>query len=292
MRKKGKTSHFKFNKKEQNGLFFLLAIIIVLQVGYFYLKLNPATNESSVVVDRDFQEKIEALKSNRDTIRTYPFNPNFISDHKGYVLGLSVKEIDRLHAFRAKGKFVNSISDFQQVTQIDDSLLTKISPYFKFPEWTRKTTANSPSVNRSREDAFIPQRAIAVRDLNTVSAEELRVVRGIGEKLSVRIVKFRDRLGGFLEEGQLYHVYGLEQEVADRVLTRFKLLSKPTISKININTASSDELAQLIYIPYKLSRSIVAFREENGGVTSFEELTEIQGFPADKIDIIKLYLSL
>ena len=273
-------------------MFFLLAIIIVLQVVYFYLKLYPASHKSSLVVDRDFQEKIEALKSNRDTLHIYPLNPNFISDHKGYVLGMSVNEIDRLHAYRAQGKFVNSISDFQQVTQIGDSLLTKISPYFKFPEWTRKTTATLPSVNRSGEVASNSKGAITVSDLNTVSAEELRGIRGIGEKLSARIIKFRDRLGGFLEEGQLYHVYGLEGEVADRVLVRFKLLSKPSISRININTASTDELAQLIYFPYKLSRAIVAYREENGGITSFEELTEIQGFPADKIDIIKLYLSL
>ncbi len=273
-------------------MFFLLAIIIVLQVGYFYLKIYPASHESSLVIDRDFQEKIEALRSNQDTLRIYPFNPNFISDHKGYVLGMSVKEIDRLHAFRAQGKFVNSITDFQEVTQIGDSLLTQISPYFKFPEWTRKTTATLPSFNRSREVGSNSNGAITVSDLNTVSADELRLVRGIGEKLSARIIKFRDRLGGFLEEGQVYHVYGLEREVADRVLAKFKLLSKPDISKININTASSDELAQLIYIPFKLSRAIVAYREENGGITSFEELTEIQGFPADKIDIIKLYLSL
>ncbi|MFT6929114.1 MAG: DNA uptake protein ComE-like DNA-binding protein [Sediminicola sp.] len=36
----------------------------------------------------------------------------------------------------------------------------------------------------------------------------------------------------------------------------------------------------------------MAYRERKGVITSFEELTEIQGFPADKIDLIKLYLSL
>ena len=36
----------------------------------------------------------------------------------------------------------------------------------------------------------------------------------------------------------------------------------------------------------------MAYRERKGGIKSFDELTEIQDFPADKIDIIKLYLSL
>lgn len=272
-------------------MFFLLAIIIVLQVGYFYVKIYPSPKESAIVVDNKLQEKIEVLRSKQDTLRLHPFNPNYISDHKGYVLGMSVVEIDRLHTYRAQGKFVNTISDFQKVTQIGDSLLNKISPFFKFPEWTKKETANLTSVKRRQKAASYSNRAIPVRDLNTVSAEELKVVNGIGERLSERIIKFRDRLGGFLMEDQLYHVYGLEREVADRALLRFGLLTIPTITKININTATSDELAQLVYINFTLAKEIVAYRERMGGIIEFEELTEIQGFPADKIDIIKLYLS-
>ncbi|MGY8915811.1 MAG: ComEA family DNA-binding protein [Flavobacteriales bacterium] len=290
MRKEDRTSHFRFNKQERNGIFFLLVIIIILQAIYFYHKIYPVHKESSIAVDRVFQEQIDAFRSNQDTLRLFPFNPNYISDHKGYILGMNNIEIDRLHAFRAHGKFVNTISDFQKVTQVGDSLLNKISPFFKFPEWTKEKLNTSDKMDQRM--ASNKDMAIAVRDINTVSAEELKLVRGIGEKLSARIIKFRDRLGGFLEESQVYHVYGLEREVAARVLTRFKILSKPQITKININTASSYELAQLIYIPAKLSKAIVAYRERNGGVTSFEELTEIQGFPADKIDIIKLYLSL
>lgn len=292
MSKKDRTSHFRFNRQERNGMFFLLAIIIVLQAIYFYLKIYPTPVESSVVVDSDFQEKVEALRLERDTLTLYPFNPNFISDYKGYVLGMSADEIDRLHEFRARGKFVNTISDFQEVTQIEDTLLYKISPFFKFPEWTNHQVTSLSSAKLNKEDNSISEKAISIGDLNTVSAEELKIIYGIGEKLSERIIKFRDRLGGFLEESQLYHVYGLEEEVADRVLARFKLLSKPQIIKININTANSGELAQLVYIPYKLSKAIVIYRERNGGIVSFEELTEIQGFPEDKIDIIQLYLSL
>jgi hypothetical protein len=56
------------------------------------------------------QNEIDSLKlevaKNKDTI--YPFNPNFISDYKGYKLGLTVNEIDRLHHVSAQNKFFNS----------------------------------------------------------------------------------------------------------------------------------------------------------------------------------------
>ncbi|MEJ1223760.1 ComEA family DNA-binding protein [Sediminicola sp. 1XM1-17] len=291
MSKKDRTSHFKFSKQERNGMFFLLAIILLLQVGYFYLQIYPTPLEGSLVPDSNLQEKVEELRSAKDTIAMYPFNPNFITDHKGYVLGMSPEEIDRLHNFRSQGRFVNTISDFQEVTQVSDSLLNTFSPYFKFPEWTRRSKSEASGGGKPRAGSN-DKIQVASRDLNTVSADELKLVRGIGEKLSARIIKFRNRLGGFLVEEQLYDVYGLEKEVADRVLARFGLLTIPEITKIDLNTASSDELAQLVYIPFNLSRAIVAYRDRKGGIASFEELTEIQGFPEEKIDRIKLYLSL
>tara|TARA_A100000171_G_C2086350_1_gene122212 strand:- start:348 stop:791 length:444 start_codon:yes stop_codon:yes gene_type:complete len=131
-----------------------------------------------------------------------------------------------------------------------------------------------------------------VKDLNSATAEELRSVNGIGEKLSQRIVKFRDHLGGFLVEEQLSHVYGLEPEVVARVLKDYRVLESPAISKININQASSRDLSKLVYIKYDVAARIVAFREANGGIASFDELIEIEDFPSEKLDIIKLYLQL
>ena len=51
---------------------------------------------------------------------------------------MSIEEIDRLHSFRKKNKYVNSIEEFQELTKMSDSLLNKISPYFKFPDWVVK----------------------------------------------------------------------------------------------------------------------------------------------------------
>ena len=51
---------------------------------------------------------------------------------------MTTKEIDRLHAYRKLNKFVNSIKEFQKITKVSDTLLSKMSPYFKFPDWVNK----------------------------------------------------------------------------------------------------------------------------------------------------------
>ncbi|WP_324025723.1 helix-hairpin-helix domain-containing protein [Maribacter sp. BPC-D8] len=284
-------SHFKFNKQERSGIFFLLFFIISVQLGYYLYQSNTENQPSPIQHDAVVQAEIDSLKAislKMDTVRVYPFNPNFITDFKGYTLGMSVEEIDRLHDIRKKDEFVNSAIEFQNVTKVSDSLLNTISPYFKFPAWTqnRKTKPSNTSTSSYKAKKVI------WKDLNTATAEDLKKISGIGEKLSARIIKFRDRLGGFLIDDQLYDVYGLEADVVERALKQFKIITKPDIVKINVNTATAEELSKLIYLQKHVAESIVNYRNLNGSINSLNELVKIEEFPAERINRIALYLSL
>ena len=80
--------------------------------------------------------------------KIFPFNPSFLTDFKGYTLGMSTEEIDRLLAFRKENKWINSVEDFKQVTKVSDSLLNKISPYFKFPDWVTNPKSKNKYVKK------------------------------------------------------------------------------------------------------------------------------------------------
>lgn len=308
MSKRSIKSHFRFNKQERNGIFFLLLIIVILQLLSYFVQTNTDALENPVFgVDAKFQSKIDRLKkeySKRDSLKIYPFNPNYITDYKGYALGMSPEEIDRLHMYRSGNKFVNSPEEFQKVTLVSDSLLYVLSPYFKFPDWVQNREAKSR--NRSQGQGDVKRGADKVvshksgegvktweyGDLNLATEADLKAIYGVGDILSRRIVKFRDRLGGFLVTEQLGHVYGLEKEVVDRILERFRIHEPPRILKIDINEAPASEIAKLVYINYEVALRIVAYRKAKGVVDSFEELTGIEDFPSEKIDIIQLYLQL
>ncbi|MBC6999574.1 helix-hairpin-helix domain-containing protein [Cytophaga sp. FL35] len=287
-------SHFRFSKQERSGIFYLLLVIAFLQLSYVALDYLPlGEKEPSFIQNKEWQSQIDSLQNldSEEESEIYPFNPNYITDYKGYTLGMSNAEIDRLHEFRSKGKFVNSALEFKKVTQISDSLLSVISPYFKFPDWVNTKNNSTPQkvrVSKEKNQGASNE----LKDLNKATAQDLRVVNGIGEKLSARIVKFRDRLGGFLVDEQLYDVYHLEPEVVERVLERFKVMEKPVVNKININASTAEEISKLVYIRYSVAEAIVRQRMENGSILSFDELKHIDGFPSDKIDRIALYLSL
>nr|WP_238934947.1 helix-hairpin-helix domain-containing protein [Aurantibacter crassamenti] len=273
----------------------------MLQLGYFlWMRFSSDNVVKALHIDPLMQAQIDSLKKNavqQDSIKIFPFNPNFITDYKGYTLGMSIEEIDRLHNFRKTNSYVNSKEEFQQVTKISDSLLQTIAPYFKFPEWTQNKKQNSKNYNKSSlkkevVKVSVTKKHVKLTDLNTATAEDLKLINGIGEKLSARIVKFRDRLGGFVVKEQLSHVYGLESEVVENVFKQFEIKSIPTINKININEASVDDLTQLVYFNYDMARKIINYRDTSGGIVAFNELATIEGFPSEKLVIIQLYLSL
>ena len=216
-----------------------------------------------------------------------PFNPNYISDFKGYTLGMSPQEIDRLHAFRSSGRFLKTVEEFKLITGVSDSLLNTFSRFFVFPD--RKIFQGFAKNETRANDNVSDNKTI---DLNKATASELMRIRGIGEVLSQRIVKFRDALGGFLVGEQLYDVYGLEEQVAKEILTEFKIVDKPVVSLINVNEASAQEIAGLVYISWPLARRIVSYRSSYGFFESWDELTKIEDFPIHQIDRIKLYLTL
>lgn len=296
-------SHFWFNKSQRNGIFFLALIIIFLQFIYFFavpLFSNDNTVDESETIRLQYQidslKQLKMIETERKSIpKINPFNPSFITDYKGYQLGMTTEEIDRILKHRADGKFINSAKEFQEITKISDSLLAKISPYFKFPEWVTNPKNNSndwkskkenPSIQNSKPKA----KTIAIRDLNSATVKELQSINGIGEKLSQRIISYRTKLGGFLINQQLYEVYYLDKEIADKVLARFKVLSKPSIKKINVNTATFKEVLSIVYIDYELTKKIFEYRDEVAEIQSLEELKKIPDFPLDKFDRIALYL--
>lgn len=289
-------SHFKFNKQERSGIFFLLLFIVLLQTGNFYYKSKVFNTKDVFVLNEKQQKSIQLLKEEKqkkDSLYLFPFNPNFINDAKGYKLGMSFEEIDRLHKFRTTGKYVNSDEEFQNITLVSDSLLAIIAPYFKFPEWVTTASKSAKQFTNNKASKFVEKEiSIIKQDINLATASDLKKISGIGDKLSERIIKFRDRLGGFLVDEQLFDVYGLTPEVAKKALHNFTVIEKPTIVKINLNTCTAADLSQLVYINYALSKRIINYRNAEYGIKTFEELTKIEGFPAEKINRISLYLSL
>ena len=282
-------SHFGYNKRQRNGVFFLLLTIVLFQSIFFFVDFSSKEDFgfSSTKIEL-FQNEIDSLKNielEKRKPKIYPLNPNYITDYKGYQLGMNTEEIDRLLLFRSKGTFVNSAKEFQKVTKVSDSLLDIVSPYFKFPKWV--TLKNTFQKSNSKKSTNKP---IIKKALNKATAIDLRIVNGIGEKLANRIIDYRTKLQGFSYNNQLYEVWNLDKELVDTILLYFEVMETPVIQKININEATFKQVLSIVYIDYELTKKIFNYRDEVAEIQNIKELKKIDDFPIEKFDRIALYL--
>ena len=278
-----------YSKSQRIGIIMLFLLIFTCQIIYFFCNFKSVENNVSEKEQwLSYQKEIDSLKLLKSNYKPtiYPFNPNFITDFKGYKLGMSVAEIDRLLAFRKQNKFVNSAREFQQVTKVSDSLLNAISPYFKFPDWVKNKKNFSNSFEK--KDFSKTEKKISL-DINLATQEDLMKVYGIGEGLSKRILEQKEKFGAFVSMEQMTDVWGLSPEVIDNLNKSFFVKNTTNLKKIKINSATIKELSQFPYFRYALAKEIVTYRSMNNDI-KIEDLAKIKGFPVEKIKIIALYL--
>jgi DNA uptake protein ComE-like DNA-binding protein len=285
-------SFFVFNSSQRNGILFLLLLVSGFAIINNYIDFTTEnlldTNSREVLAVQKELDSIRILLTESNQTKIYPFNPNFITDFKGYKLGMSSEEIDRLLDYRKQNKWINSKEDFKEVTKVSDSFLDQISIYFKFPEWVTNPKPKYSGWKKGFKEKTFDQKI----DLNSVTQLELKKVNGIGEALSKRIIDYRSKLVGFSDDIQLYEVYGLDYQVVNRVLNEFTVKTPKEIIKMNLNKISASDIATVPGISFDLAKRIWEFRILNETIVNFSELKNIEGLTERKLQGIQLYLKL
>ncbi len=117
----------------------------------------------------------------------------------------------------------------------------------------------------------------------------LQIVPGIGQATAGRIIKYRENLGGFHSPDQVLEVFGVKAETAASLWEFFEFESR-VFRKIQINSASLEEISAHPYISYGEAKVLVAYRAQHGKFQSAEDLLKIKIFKPDWVNKISPYL--
>jgi competence protein ComEA len=117
----------------------------------------------------------------------------------------------------------------------------------------------------------------------------LQIVPGIGALTAGRIIKHREKLGGFIQVDQLNEVYGLKPETIS-VLWEYFDFDTVVPRRLAINTVPVEELAKHPYISYQEAKVMVAYRLQHGPYYQLDDLLRIKIFKAEWINKIGPYL--
>ncbi|HRY99240.1 MAG TPA: helix-hairpin-helix domain-containing protein [Bacteroidales bacterium] len=125
-------------------------------------------------------------------------------------------------------------------------------------QWEVKKWHPSNFPKRGPKSPDMPVRLV---ELNAADSATLEKLPGIGPVLASRIVRYRDRLGGFHTTAQLLEVYGLKPEWLQRFSERISV-DPSTVKPLDFQQAEFRDLARHPYVGYELTRTIFRLRRQ------------------------------
>lgn len=278
--------NLKFTRREKRGSWILLLIVIVLVVlpRFFKLQAEPlhvALSEEEIEAraelerkkkDKQTKSKFQYTEKKSDFQRPLPtenFDPDTMSIPSWQKLGLSERQSEVLISYRNRiGGFYN-INQLYEAYVLDSSRVNEWQPFLVF--------------NKKKP---IEQKL----EINTATREQFMELKGIGEKLSERIITLREKLGGFVSIDQLREVYGLSQETFEKIKPKLKVdVSKVIL--LNVNELDVKALAQHPYITFSLAKLIVNYRDQHGPYQKPEDLLNSKGIEPEDVKKIEAYIT-
>jgi len=189
----------------------------------------------------------------------FPFNPNNLTVQQWEQLGLSERQANVIKHYEAKGGKFYSKEDLKKIYAITADDYKKLEPYITFPEAEYTTKKMKPG---------------DVIELNGADSAKLTEVRGIGPSFAVRIISYRNRLGGFYHTDQLKEIWGIDSLKYAEIKGQVSI-NPDKVKKTNINTISFDQLRIFPYLGYKQVNAIIQYRTQHGNYTSIADMKNI-----------------
>ncbi|MBI1267116.1 MAG: hypothetical protein GC193_06750 [Cryomorphaceae bacterium] len=199
-----------------------------------------------------------------DTERT-PFDPNELDKSGWMETGLSERQAESVLKYLSRGKGIFSLADLERINVLSEKWHSKNDPIMVFPA--------QPSASPHSADVDAAPTLERIIELNSADTLELVKIRGVGAYSARAIVKYRERLGGFVSYEQLNDIRALREEVKEVLRTKTTLDDR-MVRKICIDTCGFETLSQLPYFRAKQVRILLNYREAHGGFTHVNQIKE------------------
>lgn len=299
-----------FGKRDRIGVIAVVSLMgIIYALPYLFGKKNepfPAKQTNLLVKAMDTLAAKQKGKPSQDgyeehdndyryqPIQTksfangelFQFDPNTLSVEGWQKLGLSKKTSKTIDKYRNKGGKFYKPEDIKKIWGMPESFYERVKDYIVIAPFQ-----NSYQQNELEKPTYTKaEKKIITVDINKADTSAFIALPGIGSKLAARIVNFRDKLGGFYSVDQVAETYSLSDSTFQKIKGSLQLSG--AVKKLNVNTATKDDLKTHPYIKWNLANAIVEYRNQHGNFKSLDDLKNIVLIDEATFEKIAHYLSL
>jgi len=293
MRPRHDNNYLHFTKKERIGITAML-ILTVTAILFFYF--YPILFASKKIKHQDYTIDISNLEkkqadsfrrtgfTNKKNYNNYTsrkqsevnetgelffFDPNTISVADWERLGLRDKTIKTIQNYLSKGGKFREPNDIKKIWGLQPGLAERLVPYVVI----NNTQNNTLRKDTSFKKTIYTAKKLQPIDINNADSLQWASLPGIGAKLSQRIINYRNKLGGFHTAAQVAETFGLADSTFKKILPVLNV--NGAVNKININTATLDELKVHPYIRYHLANALVQYRQQHKNYRNVSDVKNI-----------------
>jgi competence protein ComEA len=310
-------SYLYFTRKDRRGSLVLLFVVLLICMAPFFYALFINKN---ITEENKFDEALLALRARQknDDEKKFPqrreedyrpydhpsssyttsyaslkkgtlfnFDPNSLPAEGWKKLGLRDKTIATILNFRSKGGKFRQPEDIKKIWGLFPDEAERLMPYVQIAAAQEN---NYPQYDKPDKPSYVIEKSYerSLVNVNLADTGAFIALPGIGSKLSQRIINFREKLGGFYRVEQVKETFGLPDSVYQKIKPLLQVSGE--VKKININTASLDELKAHPYIRYQLANAIVQYRAQHGNYKAVDEIKKIMIVDEQAYDKMYPYL--
>jgi len=305
--------YFSFTRKERFGIIAVVTIILLLIIlpmffPYFIKKettdtvqfareiaqLRLDTSSKKVYVNKHSDEYYnDYTPSNQkypSKSEVFFFDPNTASIADWIRLGIKPHTAQTIQKYISKGGKFYKPEDIRKIYGLKPSDVERLVPYVAIKETKKESKAYGENKNFEKTGYASSHATIQKIDINLADTSQYIALPGIGSKLSKRIIAFREKLGGFYSIDQIGETYLLPDSTFQKIKPYLVVDSK-AIKKLNINSASLEEMKSHPYIRYNTANAIFQYRQQHGNFNSVDEIKKIMTVNDDLYNKIFAYLT-
>jgi DNA uptake protein ComE-like DNA-binding protein len=298
--------YFAFNKKEQRGLIVLLVLMLLSGSANLFMPDILPQKHFDITPYRQEVEEFLASASNHDSVEAikpqkfqndlkrnnepvlvsflaspFHFDPNELKAEEWREMGMDEKIIRNMMRYREKGGKFRNKEGFRKIYGMTDSVYAILEPYIRISE--TETNSQPPEYNSKNHeyaykdaDRFNKYDTVSIMiELNSADSSALLDLNGIGPSYAGRIIKYRDRLGGFYIKEQLMEIKGMDSIRFSQFKNQVTIDSA-FIRKIDLNTVAFKDLLKHPYFEYYLVKAIFQKKDE---IKRFDSIAQIRSVP-------------
>lgn len=304
--------YLSFTKKERSGIIAVVSLILLLIILPFFFpyfvkkektdasqfakeiaQLQLDTSSKRTVgnkYDNEYYNDYTPSSNNHVTkAEVFFFDPNTASVADWVRLGIKPRTAQTIQKYIAKGGKFYKPEDIKKIYGLSAKDVERLVPYVSIQGAKKQYPQYEPKENTEQKN-YSNHYAAQKTDINLADTSAFIALPGIGSKLAKRIIAYREKLGGFYSVEQISETYFLPDSTFQRIKPYLVADSK-AIKKININSASLNEMKSHLYIKYLMANAIFQYRQQHGNYNSVEEIKKIMTVTDDFYEKVFPYLT-